>query len=310
MVDTPIAYTEGKKTVIRASAIGGCTKALVAARMGYQGVSPPGWLQGKFDESSELEWEVGERAQESIGYPVMRPEESRGAGLVEWSVGKNIVVRGHVDGWVAVGWPYQVFEAKALGKDLFGKWKSKGMEAFPYYAAQLTVYMKALETGAYFVVLNKDTGEVDWEFFEKEEYPYSLGELRVKALAVAKEEDLPEVCDVDMGIVCPFPYLHTNGDEEGEEMWDKLRTLAEEYHEVREKAKWYEERKKEIGKEIKSQLDEEGVEKAIGDGVSVKKVKQTRKKWLEKKMREDGIDPDEYREPYEIEFVNVEVENG
>lgn len=302
MNDKPIVYLENGVTVFRASALAQCQKALVAARMGFEGVGLPEWFQEKLDESSELEYEVGEKAEGVIGKKVLRPGEID--ERVELWITNKIMVRGHIDGVIDEGSPAPIFEAKALGQDFFDKWRAGGISMFPYYAAQLTLYMRAWphpddpSGRAYFAVLNKATGEIDVTYFDQ--YPADLNELMKRAIEVdrlGREEQLPEECDTERSLICPFPYLHDS--EEGEEEVDEeeFDTLVNQYLNAKQEVDKFEAIKKEVSKKLEAYLDEHDLKKAHHPRASVSIVEQERRtidKQGKAKMKEDGVDPSKY----------------
>src|SRR5918992_1081323 len=108
--DRPSVYVEGDRVVYRASAVGGCLRALVACRLGYTPLP--------FDEGSELRMNEGVlhepailAALEKDGWIVAGQQRE-----VELTVGGTIVIRGHIDGAAGKGLdgPARVVEAKAM----------------------------------------------------------------------------------------------------------------------------------------------------------------------------------------------------
>lgn len=189
--------------MFRASAVGGCIRALVAARLGYVGLP--------FDDAAELRMAEGVLHEpavidhlEQTGWTVT--DEQREVELV---IGDRLVVRGHVDG---IGHrssaDRRVVEIKAMGDDPFKEWMAKGFEANPRYASQLSVYMAGLDLPGLMVVKNRNTGEVD--ITRVDELPVPIFHIKARVArveAIAKSGEFPD-CDTKTTWGCPYRYLH------------------------------------------------------------------------------------------------------
>lgn len=201
--DRPAVYLEGNRTVFRASALGGCLRALVAARLGYDPLP--------FDEASELRMGEGNLHEPVIvewlkteGWPVVDQQ-----CLVELTVADTIVIRGHIDGiGRRPGRDDVLVEIKAMGEDPFKRWVADRFASNDRYAWQVSTYMHALNVPGLFVVKNRNTGAVD--VMEIDEAPIPLAKIKARAAqveAIARRGDFPE-CDTAYLWNCPYRYLH------------------------------------------------------------------------------------------------------
>ena len=71
-----------------------------------------------------------------------------------------IKVIGHLDRRIKVGDDLYPLEIKSLGRFTFDKFKRYRFEAFPGYAGQIALYMKAENKPSFYAVCNRDTGEL------------------------------------------------------------------------------------------------------------------------------------------------------
>ena len=92
MGDEPAVYLEDGRWVYRASAVGGCVRALYLARTGIRAQSPPPFVQRIYD--------AGNRGEERV--LTMLAQQGWTVGdcqkRVELNVGNAAMIRGHVDG--------------------------------------------------------------------------------------------------------------------------------------------------------------------------------------------------------------------
>jgi hypothetical protein len=198
----PSVYTEGNRTVFRASALGGCLRALVAARLGYDPLP--------FDEASELRMGEGNLHEPVIvewlktdGWTVTDQQK-----LIELTVADTLVVRGHIDGQARHTGPPRLLEIKAMGQDPFKRWVADRFASNDRYAWQVSAYMHALDLPGLFVVKNRNTGEVD--VFEVDEAPIPLAKIKARVAqveAIARRGDFP-ACDTEYLWNCPYRFLH------------------------------------------------------------------------------------------------------
>lgn len=201
--DRPSVYVEGDRTVFRASALGGCLRALVAARLGYTPLP--------FDEASELRMGEGNLHEPAIlswleadqGWMVGRRQEE-----LEVLVGQRLVIRCHPDGVAVRRDDSRVAEAKAMGADPFKRWVTEGFSAFDRYAWQMSVEMLSADLPGLFVVKNRNTGEHHVTLVDEMPVPAAKIKARVAQVeAIAQRGDFPD-CDTAYLWNCPYRYLH------------------------------------------------------------------------------------------------------
>lgn len=231
-----------KSWVLRASSLMDCTRALVAAGMGYDPTPfPPNMLKafqaGNDSETLAKVW-LAEQ-----GVDVTRDQEE-----VEVKIG-TAIVRGHIDGVVASemhgieGWSGEkaVLEVKSMNDSEFQRWGREGFAGWPKYAAQISVYMKGLGLPALYVVRNRGTGEYVTQFIPKAFPPMTTRTIVTKVREVVTfiesnqrllSDNSPmypnfPVCPGKKPGWCSYAYLHDA--EESIERDDTLGLLAESY---------------------------------------------------------------------------------
>lgn len=185
----------GDVRVYRASSLGQCESALIAMALGWKGKMPES-LTARLDEGTAAEPVILKAAREAAGlravtYPEIAALKAEGlvAGYnpelqqiqVRINVGKGAVIAGHLDGIAVDEDERYTEEAKALGPDLYKKWKKEGIRGFPGYARQVSVGMIATGMPCRFSVGRKGAGGVvapeDVETVLIEQPPVSKAEL-------------------------------------------------------------------------------------------------------------------------------------
>lgn len=298
--DRPTRYVErledgSEQVVYRASGFGGCVREVAAHGQGYTPAGTPDWLQVKFDEGTELEDPILQALAKRIDVEKLT---GRAQEVVELDVGRvngrRVIIRGHIDecAWF-VEWddPFdgvngdpidgrrlRVVDAKALGDSLWAKITGNGLDVFPMYQWQMSVYMHALGLAGALVCGWKSL--VDGELRVRDELwiakidtpPFTIRDIkmRVAKLEAAVESGALGECDGSR-YPCPFYFLH---DAEGpakepptrvdDEM---LRFLVDRYNElyVEEKGtkavfEAVEKKRKATGKEIIDWMTANGLE--------------------------------------------------
>jgi len=252
----PNVYEDDGMWVYRASSLGNCVKALTAARLGYEAFPHPDWLLKKFDEGNAAEpilidrflsyypnvdWYMLDPNDEASygAYPHVKYMNTHdGQFTCQIPVGATAVIRGHMDGIAANGTGGRVvIECKAFAASYWDKYMSKGIEAFPYYATQLSLYMHATGLPGMFVIGLKNADgiiddesplHVDW--FDTP--PIGLGAIKARVAKIeriAATGELP-ACDQNQ-YPCQFVYLHDEQekDEVPEIVSPELDAFAELY---------------------------------------------------------------------------------
>lgn len=137
---------------IRASALGGCIRSLVATGRGVEPQPVPEWMQEKYDEGHEAESVIEKMAMEQRE---LVPMETHKGLHVSFTHGDQVVnVSGSVDNFAihrgGVGVPNQIDEYKALGKTYVAQIERLGaypdwrdvLKVLPApYSTQISVYM-------------------------------------------------------------------------------------------------------------------------------------------------------------------------
>lgn len=220
--------------MFRASALGGCLRALVAARLGYDPLP--------FDEAAELRMEEGNLHEPIIvewlerdGWTVVDQQK-----LVELTVADTLVVRGHIDGVGGRGAhdPARLVEIKAMGEAPFKQWVADRFKSNERYAWQVSAYMHALGLPGLFVVKNRNSGEVD--VFKLDEAPIPLAKIKARVAqveAIARRGDFPD-CDTEYLWNCPYRFLHDQKELPGTSAVDdtEVDALAGAYDRARTQA--------------------------------------------------------------------------
>jgi hypothetical protein len=198
----------------RASALGGCFRALWAARNSYEPKSPPDHMQTIFDRGHEIEdlvldqlvadgWTIYDRQREVI-IPVDIPSDI------------PIFIVGHIDalGIPPVGvssdpeanlFPH-VVEVKGFGPDYYAKYLREGINGFPRYSVQAGAYCIGIPCGDLaFVVYEKETEAIHVSFHENKIPEWHLSAIVLAVEEMTRKNEIP-TCTNDYP--CPYYYLH------------------------------------------------------------------------------------------------------
>lgn len=194
MSEAPDVYSKDGVVYYRASSLGGCTRDLVAARLGIHPAPAPKKLEGWWEEGRVSENLIVDYL-ESIGKTV-RHQQMR----VELPVGDGLMVVGHIDGITDLDdVASAVLEGKALGKTFLEQYEYGGFKAMGtlgrVYAWQISCYMLALGMPALYAVRSKVTGATTTK--EIHTPPVGLAQIVQKVAEVekyARAEEYPE-CD-------------------------------------------------------------------------------------------------------------------
>lgn len=202
--DRPAVYEEDGRWVYRASALGGCTKALAALRMGNSPVAPPAGLQKAFDEGNAAEDKIIELYEKYTARTVRARQQA-----LEIRVSDTCVIRGHIDGLADT----TLVEAKAFAESTLDDWNRKGWDGFPHYKIQTGLYWAGVGAESLDMVigLKNYQGVVETiEIFHYDTPPTSSQDAINKVLEIeriAASGELPKECD-EKWWGCPVWYLH------------------------------------------------------------------------------------------------------
>lgn len=248
--------------IYRASALGSCTKELVALRMGYDEAPLPEKVAALFRSGHEAEERVHERM------PLIARQSE-----VELVVTSKIRVVGHVDGISD-----SVDEVKSQSKDEWERFEKDGWETgwFPKYKWQASVYMHATGLPLRLIRIMRPPKELQDDPQAWAEAPiktqvyfdpwYSLTEIRSRVLTVESQAAggvLPVACD-SLHYPCPVFYLHDDASdvEFGDEA---VEVLAKQY----QNAKLVEKIAKQKADETKVALRTKGTKMRTESGIKV-----------------------------------------
>ena len=146
-VDRPPIYEIDGTAYYRASALGGCINELVMFRRGEQSESKTTYIEQVMETGKEYEAEVRVHVAQHVAVTVLSDSEP-----IQLEVDPGHVIVGNTDGRVqGNGLRHDTaerelgIEIKTLGEDAFKKFVRSGLETFPEYQWQLSVYMHASE---------------------------------------------------------------------------------------------------------------------------------------------------------------------
>jgi hypothetical protein len=227
MSDAPYVLFTDERVEYRASALGGCDLALLAARLGYDvvPVKEGAKILEVFEAGKRIEDEVLDR----IG--LLSPITARQLEVV-LPITKKIHVVGHIDGLDTSDG--SLVEVKSQSQEEWDRFERDGWEGgfFPKYKWQVSAYMNAVKQPLTLLRALRDsdgnwTGRIEDDYIE--EPFYSVAEIRERVLkveAAAATGVLNAVCTPSYP--CPYFYLHEEIDREliGDEGVD---ALAREY---------------------------------------------------------------------------------
>ncbi len=257
--DRPIVYEENGVAVYRASAVGECLRALVAARMEYQPAKDPEYLTRAAAEGNLHEPDIQQKVRD-MGLELIEAQDQVEVPIIK----DRVVIRGHVDGIVTgdmlgklvpnlrKGSPLPketdmkaVLEAKTMSRRVFDEWERGRFGAKVRYAYQVSCYMKAQgDVPAIYAVKRRDDGFMEYTWIDKPPIPWERIKWRVlESERWARRFQLPP-CDVDRQWGCAYWFLHEEEDPGAvddlpidEEMLMILEDLAPVYRDAKDREK-------------------------------------------------------------------------
>lgn len=295
--------------IIRASSLGGCTKAIGAGLLGYLPQEFPERYQGYMEEGDLHEGNIVARLERG-GFEVI--DSQREVNL--WIIPGVLLVQGHIDGRFrhkVESSPWRLLEIKTMGETSYRtfekmEWETPGL--VQKYKWQISAYMLALQEPATLIVKNRNTGAQ--KGLEIEEPFYSLSEVRARCLEIwnwVQEGILPEKCEETYP--CPFSYLHSPAELSLSDS-EELFTLGREYQIITEKLKDLE-GLKEVQRDLRQKIIV-----AMGKDKKLILPNMTISRWKQKSppqldieaMKRDGIDLSKYRKQTEHDRLRVKLE--
>lgn len=322
--DAPISSRSADGAVVyRASAAGGCPRALVAARLGYEAKPPPAKFTnpegtGYFDEGKDLEADIIAMLVEQ-GFQVFNEQKEVLLRISElnpelWE--QPTIIVGHIDGeCVPPASLYPVasefehlLEIKKLRGDNFRRFKDRGLDEFPVYKFQVSCYMFAMERADLcFVVFNPENNELLVTLYERP--PLELWQLQAHFLQI--EEFIRTGEPVGMmacsnNYPCPYYYLH----DEKPSLPQSLAVRARVYSALRASRDKTQEKMDEIRDLMLTELKEPGSYKSgdvtvtVIDGRSYVDIEKIRALLVDA-----GVDISDYETKSEKKSVRVNVKS-
>ncbi len=202
----PPIYTDEDGTVFyRASALGGCVNELVMFCRGEQSESKTTYIEQVMETGKEYEAEVRVHVAQQANYLIVSESDP-----IQLEVDPGHVIVGNTDGRMvpAVGDDIGA-EFKTLGEDAFKKFVRSGLETFPEYQWQLSIYMHAMKSPWLYAAaprLREKDDDGEWRFWVEvdqtkvlpliTEPPIPLSRIRrkirrINTLAQMEFSDLP-----------------------------------------------------------------------------------------------------------------------
>lgn len=248
--DRPIAYTDRDTVMYRASAIGGCERALLAARLDAERHPVPAVMQKYFDQGHVNEPIIMDRwAADHPDYTLTTNDNP--PAVLDFDVELDdgwltpVQVVGTVDGLAAAAGTLTVVDAKAMSSSNMDKIIEKGLDGLGFgghYLWQMAVYVTGLEADrACLAFMEKLDGvvteksRIEYIWLDKEQLAEQVDEIYAKIRRVeqtvyqlARHEtrstpgeglkelaDRLEELDIPMpacpaDFACQYPQFHEN----------------------------------------------------------------------------------------------------
>lgn len=198
-MDGAIVQVATDRIVYRASGLGSCTRALVAARQGYEAGGVPETLQKVYDAGNLVE------PIALAGYTGVISQQ-----MMVWiPISGRIRVVGHLDGVRKHNGIMEVLEVKSQSAPEWAKPSIRDSAFWHHYKWQFSVYILATGYRLRCVRWNRETSEIKEEVFALP--PMTMTDIRGRIVQVelaATQEAKDMRCDRD-DFGCPyFAQLH------------------------------------------------------------------------------------------------------
>lgn len=207
----------------RASALGSCMNALVAARLGYREMPTPPKLKKIFEAGNALE-DIAIAKMLDMGFPIADRQRE-----VVLQVTDTIAVVGHIDGRTTINGIPVVFDVKSQGQrawqDTDRAFDIWSQPLFAKYLWQFSVYSLVLGERPVVVRIMRNDGEAegvcadDIHEMDVLEVPedrlYSIDDIKARVLEVERlaQRDTPPAC-TENSYGCPYAYIHQSDEDE------------------------------------------------------------------------------------------------
>jgi hypothetical protein len=297
--------------IYRASALGYCSRRLIAARLEYEPLPPPKDVAARFARGHAVENVVMD-LMGSEGWKWFDAQDE-----VQLRVSKNIVVVGHIDGRCEGRVrALAVTDVKSQSKSAWDAFERDGWESgfFPHYKWQFSVYMHATKLPGRLVramvdnvgdVVKLEVTEVPFPF-------YSVEQIRTRVLlleSLAMTGAVPKECD-QRDYPCPYFYIpgHDRIADDGTRVTlddPAVTALALEYESMRLAEKVAKERKEVARVALREVV---GADRRVStkDGIKVTFYDQGRTYVDTEEMKKDGV-YEKYERKSSSERIRVTV---
>lgn len=213
-----------ERVVYRASSLGGCTRAVVAAARKFKPKPHPQWFVDVLDEGTRMESVIAEKFVELTGVANLswpdgeQWEVELEVGMID---GRLVVIRGHMDD-ISEWYPEtadheaesRVREYKKFRPSTWDAFVRNGVNVNGYYPWQVSVYMHATGLPCDFVggKYNPETDTIDGTFnYLYRTAPITLLEIKRKVAKVERlvnEGYAPDEVECSGNYPCGFWHLH------------------------------------------------------------------------------------------------------
>lgn len=320
-----------EQIIYRMSELGGCVKAIAAAKLGYQPLSTPEDVQVLFNEGHRLEDIAIERISTELGIECYDQQAE-----LNLPISSTILLQGHIDAKGKCNeWRYnKTVEIKTMRPKSFNNFVAMGWDTpglVQKYKWQTSGYMLGTTLELALIAIDSDPDiEDDYErriHIIYQEVPFfTLAEIRTRILTAhqwVQQGELPPGCNVKQ-YPCPFLYLH---DDEVEILEDgQIDTLARAYKAAQRDNKASREREEKIKAALVEQSGRKGrksseVKDLNGEKVEFEKEKlktvggtsisrwEQRNPWKlsEELAKKDGVDLEKYKVQSKSWRIRVDV---
>lgn len=206
---------DDEMVVYRASALGRCERALVAAAQGEEAQPWPDWFQTVLDEGREKEELILQLFEEEYNRAVADQQR-----VVDLTVMRGVVVRGHIDGLTYEGVRPQLVEVKKFRESTWDDFLRQGVEVHQGYPWQVSAYMHALGIEDCALVGGRldeigEITEVEVKWLTAPPLPLKAIVKRVRELEriIGAGFSATEVRCEEADYPCPYYHLHDEKEE-------------------------------------------------------------------------------------------------
>ncbi len=147
--DRPMVMHHKGNWYYRASVAGVCSRALVAARLGYQPLPVPVWVEKAAQQGHSIESCYKQKVRQNGGEVILEQ-----FSICKKIPGVNAYVTGHIDGVERTpDGKHYLLEVKSMSENQFMKWLLFDFQEFPVYLYQISVYSYMMRLPIKYVVI-------------------------------------------------------------------------------------------------------------------------------------------------------------